>query len=300
MYLWPTTIWVWYIPDDLTAFIDRLADIPGNRGILVKAADSTYTWGQWRPDVVQRFKDAGIGVGMWAFCYGHMPEWGTTPQDEIDAVMRAIDRARPDALVLNVEGQLMLSPTPGADIADLISLAKLRSGLPVGISTVWHWAETMRWPFAEAVEAGVDYWVNQVYGTNWLSYTDYQRLRTVYGGGRPDFIALPGNEGAEVLDHMVEWALSVGADGLSYWEARQIKARTWEVIKKGAIMQENTETSYNIGQGVRDEMKIRGERALSDEMYYATGNGEFSLTASDQALYIWHQSTGKIARVPWV
>jgi len=83
---------------------------------------------------------------------------------------------------------------------------------PVGVSTGWHWPESMGWPFAAAVEAGVAYWSNQVNGTGWASYTDYRRLYDARVGGKPDYISLSANRptvGCKASDG--GWAIDQGA-----------------------------------------------------------------------------------------
>src|SRR5262245_3173229 len=175
-----TWLWIWDGRRLLTRRFDdfaaRLRTVPGRRGVLIKAADGAETsgpYGPWNATIVANLKGAvpGLQVGLWAFCYGRGPtRKGETHAvaDELAALDWSLDRAAPDVVVLNIEQQVMRSPEPGEDVRALVAGAKGRFGGPVGVSTVWRWARWARpWPFAAAVEAGVDFWTNQAYTEAW-------------------------------------------------------------------------------------------------------------------------------------
>lgn len=314
--LWPTTIWVWDGRSLLTGeagaiFAAQMAALPGEKGVIIKAADGEYTngpYGPWRLDVVQRLRDVGVGVGLWTFNYGRGPAtYGQKVERhivaaELAALERALAAAEPEAVILNIEDQVMGSPDPAADVAALVSGARALVGA-VGVSTVWHWADSMGWPFAAAVGAEVDYWSNQVYSTTWRSYTDYRALYDRLAGGRPDYISLWANgqpsagttiSGAE-MDQMGRWAQAMGAPGVAWWSAQHLRADQWRGVQSVASLY-GAPTVPLPGAGILAAMTARGDRPLGPERYLKDDQGQdvMSMAAGQQGRYTYDPDSRRV------
>lgn len=248
--LWPTTLWVHYVeglPGGLAAFADRLAAIPGDKGVLIKAGDGRYGWDQWNAETVAAFRERGIGVGLWTFCYGggearNVYGVGVVERPSVAAEMAtlraALGRATPDAVVLNVEEQVMTAPNPAEAVRDLVAGAKgLCAGIaPVGLSTVWHWQESMAWPFGAALAGGLDFWSNQVYSRRWPSYQRYRYFLSNYGGGKPDWVSLTCSDYAVAgaMDDDARWAAEQGSPGVAWWRADDLTDDRWRGVELAA------------------------------------------------------------------
>lgn len=256
----PTTIWIWDLrqqPGGLDELCRRLAALPGDKGVLLKAADGASFWGhQWTRETVKRLRDTGCRVGLWTFNYGQTKAaYEAAPhtvEEELDAIGRALDAALPDQIVLNCEIEVMASPDPAGDVYRLAVGAKLLAGrsAPLGLSSVWHWGEpnpsgpsypwpgSAPWPFDEALAGGIDFWTNQVYGRDWWSYRHYAHYLQAHGGGKPDFISLWASDAATPADMLADaqWARQQNAPGVAWWAAQQLTPERWDAIGQAAAL----------------------------------------------------------------
>jgi hypothetical protein len=251
-----TWLWIWdgrhLLTSGFATFVARLLTIPGQRGVLIKAADGIMTsgaFGPWEPALVANLRAAvpGLQVGLWTFCYGRGPtRLGTrhTVADELMALDWAIDRAMPDVVVLNIEQQVMQSPNPAQDVQALVAGAKGLFGGHVGVSSVWRWANLGQpWPFAAAIAGGVDFWTNQVYSEAWQPASgpfdflaEAQALAGVHGGGRPDYPSLYASAPATAAT-MLQYGsrgIALGAMGIAWWSAQHLNADRWDGIRRVA------------------------------------------------------------------
>lgn len=272
-----TVVWVWYLRD-IDRLIDQMSRIAGQKGVVIKGADGRHVWNQWTADAYQRFARVGIQCGLWCFQYGRglATYDGSTERPGVAAELAALDRCiatqAPDFFIANIEEQVMMSPNPATDVRGLISGATQRLGT-VGLSCVWHWAESMGWPFHAAVEGGVGYFSNQVYGRDWKSYGDYRRLHDAHGGGKPDYISLSANTTPQAMYEDGAWAIGQRAPGVAWWEAASLSPGKWGAVNEvaGAMAARTIEAGditfpdrpYRVQGGFAAFWRSLGDRALA-------------------------------------
>lgn len=240
--LWPTTFWIWEANRlNWPEFERRLRAIPGPKGVLIKAVDGDHVYDplgrpnvcQWSDGLIELCMGAGAQVGMWTFNYGTGPVGYAPPHTvygEMVALEDALSRSayHPAALVLNIESQIMGGQAPAKEVEQIVFGATMRVQCKVGVSSVWHWANTMGWPFASAAIGGAEYWSNQVYGTDWLSYLEYDTLYARLAGGLPDYISLPATVSPAQIVEYGKWAIARQAPGVNWWTAEGMGEGQWQ------------------------------------------------------------------------
>lgn len=255
-----TWIWVWQGDDlwrdplALEDFAAQVAAIPGEKGVLLKAADGNRnwnpaisSWGAWDARFVEFFRRRGIKVGLWTYNYGAAD---TSVVEEVAALERALAIATPDLVILNAELEILSTSDPATQIYDLVRRARnvIPGEIPLGLSSVWRWAYSQRWPFLAAFRGGVDFWANQVYPENWEGEADWSDDQVPWideafdfahslGGGLPELPALwcAAPSTAESMAHYAQQAIDRGAVGISWWRV-DTNTVDWNGIRAAALL----------------------------------------------------------------